>query len=143
MERKVCNLCKKRFTRQRNLERHMQDIHHISEYGENNLVKQKYEVTPNSYFSTIRKEQFRICKNNTTEMDYYENPSEYHNFRKHCSSNDFYNNRFFDNFEPFLIEKNEYKLTIRDMIRIRRALQILRNFLQQIYPNYVVIPQIC
>jgi hypothetical protein len=143
MEKKVCNLCKKRFTRQWNLERHKQNIHHISEYGENNLVKQKYEVPPNSDSSTIRKEQFRNCKNNTTEMDYYENPSEYHNFTKHSSSNDFYNNRFYDNFEPVLIDKKEYKLTIRDMIRIRRALQILRNFLQQIYPNYVVIPQIC
>jgi uncharacterized Zn-finger protein len=55
MEKKVCNLCKKRFTRQWNLERHMQDIHHISEYGENNLVKQNYEVPPNSDSSTIRK----------------------------------------------------------------------------------------
>ena len=109
----------------------------------NNLVKQKYEVTPNSYSSTIRKEQFRNCKNNMTEMDYYENPSEYHKFTKHSSSNDFNNNRFYDNFEPVLIDKKEYKLTIRDMIRIRRALQILRNFLQQIYPNYVVIQQIC
>jgi hypothetical protein len=101
MEKKVCNLCKKRFTRQWNLERHkqdihhiseyghMQDIHHISEYGKNNLVKQKYEVPPNTDSSTIRKEQFRNCKNNTTEMDYYENPSEYHNFTKHSSSNDF------------------------------------------------------
>ncbi|HEY8522194.1 MAG TPA: hypothetical protein VIL14_00385 [Nitrososphaeraceae archaeon] len=33
----------------------MQDIHHISESGENNLVKQNYEVPPNSDSSTIRK----------------------------------------------------------------------------------------
>lgn len=40
MKKKVCNLCKKRFTRQWNLGRHMQDIHHISESCENHMVKQ-------------------------------------------------------------------------------------------------------
>ena len=84
-----------------------------------------------------------IAKTIRLKLDNYENPPKYHNFTKHSSSSDFYNNRFYDNFEPVLIDKKEYKLTIRDKIRIQWALQILRNFLQQIYPNYVVIQQIC
>ena len=44
MEKKQCKVCKKRFTRQWNLERHLKGIHNISEYGENNMVKQKYEA---------------------------------------------------------------------------------------------------
>ena len=56
MEKKVCNLCKKRFTRQWNLGRHMQDIHHISESCENHMVKQKYEDPPYSNPSRLRNE---------------------------------------------------------------------------------------
>src|SRR5215208_4513880 len=110
MENKNCTICKKRFTRQWNLERHMQDIHHISEYGENHMVKQKYE---------------------------YEGPPYSNPYRE-----DLYNSRLYGNFEPFLIEKEENKLTIQDRIRINWGLQILRNFLPRIYPNYVVIQQI-
>ena len=142
MEKKICNLCKKRFSRKWNLERHIQDIHHISEYGENDMVKQKYETSPYSNPSTFRNEQFRNSENNTTQKDYYEIPPEYHNFTNHYSNNDLYHNRFYENFEPFPIDKKEDKLTIPDIIRIRRGLQNLRNFLQRIYPNQVVIEQI-
>jgi uncharacterized Zn-finger protein len=142
MEKKVCNLCSKRFTRQWNLERHIQDIHHISEYKANAMVKQKYEDSLYPYHSTIRYERYNNSENNTSELYYYANPAEYPNSTNHYSSYDFYNNRFYENFEPVQIDKKENKLTIRDMIRIRRALQILRNFFQRIYPNYVVIQQI-
>jgi hypothetical protein len=142
MENKNCTICKKRFTRQWNLERHMQDIHHISEYGKNNMVKQKYEGSPYSYPSIFTNEQLRNFENNMTEMDYNQNPPENHTFSNHYSREDLYNNRFYENFEPFPPEKKENRLTIRDIVRIRRGLQILRNFLQQIYPNQIVIPQI-
>jgi hypothetical protein len=121
----------------------MRDVHHLAEYRENDLFKQKNEGPPYSYSSTISNEQFRNSKNITSEMDYYENPLEYHNFKKHYFGNNFYNKSCYDNFEPVPIDNKEYKLTIPDMIRIRRALEILRNFLQRIYPNYVVIQQIC
>jgi hypothetical protein len=143
MEKKACNLCNKRFTRQWNLERHIQDIHHISEYGQNDMVKQKYEGPPYPYPSTNRNERYSNSENNTTEMYYYENPPEYPNLTNHYYRYDFYNNRLYSNFESVPIDKKENKLTIRDMIRIRRALQILRNFLQRIYPTYVVVQQIC
>jgi hypothetical protein len=142
MENKNCTICKKRFTRQWNLERHMQDIHHISEYGENDMVKQKYEGSPYSNPSIFKNEQLRNFENNMTEMDYNQNPPENHTFSNHYSREDLYNNRFYENFEPFPPEKKENRLTIRDIVRIRRGLQILRNFLQQIYPNQIVIPQI-
>ena len=32
MEKKICTVCKKRFTRQWNLARHLKDIHNISDY---------------------------------------------------------------------------------------------------------------
>ena len=143
MEKKVCNLCKKRFTRQWNLGRHMQDIHQISELCENHMVKQKYERPPYSNPSILRNEQLRNSKTNTTKMDSYQNPSGYHTFTNHYYSEDLYNNRFYGNFEPFPIEKEKNKLTIQDIIRITRGLQILRNFLPRIYPNHVVIQLIC
>jgi hypothetical protein len=143
MERKICQVCNKRFTRQWNLERHVKDIHHISEYGENDMVKQKYEGPSYSYSPTIKYEQFRNSENNTNDMMYYENPLEYHNFTNHYSDKDLYNKRSYQNFEPFSIEKKEDKLTLRDMIRIRRRLQILKNFLLRIYPYHIVIRQIC
>ena len=142
MKRKICQVCNKRFTRQWNLERHVNDIHYISEYGENDMVKQKYEDPSYSYSLTIKNEQFRNSENNTTDMMYYENPPEYHNFTNHYSNQDLYNKRSYQNFEPFSIDKKEDKLTLRDMIRIRRRLQILKNVLQRIYPYHVVIIQI-
>ena len=70
------------------------------------------------------------------------NPPEYNNFPNEFSRYDIHNHGFYENFEPFPIKK-EKNLTIGDMIRIRDGLQILRNFLQRIYPNYIVVQQIC
>jgi hypothetical protein len=50
----------------------MRDVHHISEYRENDLFKQKNEGPPYSYPSTIINEQFRNSNHNTSKMDYYE-----------------------------------------------------------------------
>ncbi|HEX7142622.1 MAG TPA: C2H2-type zinc finger protein [Nitrososphaeraceae archaeon] len=142
MERKVCQVCNKRFTRQWNLERHVKDIHHIFEYGGNDMVKQKYEGPSYSYSHTIKNEQFRNSENNTTDMNYYD-PPEYHNFTNLYSNKDMYNKRFYPHFQPFPIDKKEDKLTLRDMRRIRLGLQILINFLQRIYPYQFVMMQIC
>jgi hypothetical protein len=76
-------------------------------------------------------------------MDSYQNPPGYHTFINQYYSEDLYNNRFNGHFKPFPIEQEKNKLTIQDIIRINRGLQILRNFLPRIYPNHVVIPQIC
>lgn len=143
MIKKECKICKKRFTRQWNLERHIRDIHHISEYGENDRVKQKYEDLSYSYPSTFTNEWYGKSENNTTEMDYYENPPEYPNFTNHYTRYDLYNNRSYGNFVPVPREKDENTLTNTDKRRIQYALGILSNFLQGIFPNHVVIPQIC
>jgi len=137
-----CQICNKSFTRQWNLDRHKQDIHHIPKDGEHYRVKQKYEGPPYSYPSSFRNEQFRNIENNTTEKGYYDNHFENHNFTYNCSSNDLYNNRFYEDFEPIPLNKEENKLTVRDMIRIQRGLKTLKNFLQRIYPNPVVFRQI-
>ena len=142
MNKKECEVCNKMFTRQWNLERHMQDIHQISEYGENERMNQKYEDPHYSNHSTLRNEQFRTRANNTTEIDYYENPPQYYNFANHYASKDSYNDRGYENFEPFPMEKKEKKLTITNRVKIIRGLQILKNFLPRIYPHHVVIQQI-
>jgi hypothetical protein len=142
MNKKECEVCNKLFTRQWNLERHMQDIHHISEHGENERINQEYEDPPYSNPSTIRNEQFRTHANRTIEIDYSENPHQYHNVSNHYSSKDSYNNRVYENFEPFPMEKKEKKLTITDRMKLIRGLQFLKNFLPRIYPNHVVIQQI-
>lgn len=139
---KVCRICERSFTRQWNLDRHMQDIHHIPKDGENYRIKQKYEGPQYTYPSSFRNEQFRIYENNTTETGYYEKPHEYPYNTYNYSSNDLYNNRFYDDFEPVPLDKKENKLTIHDMLRIQRGLKILINYLQRIYPNSVVVQQI-
>lgn len=140
MVNKTCTVCKKRFTRQWNLERHLKDIHEIYLYRDNDMIKQNSE--PYSYPFSIKKEDFRNPENNMNKMNNYQNPPEYHNFTNEFSSYDINNSRIYENFEPVPIDKKENNLTMRDIIRIRDGLQILRNFLQRFYPNYVVVQRI-
>ena len=79
-----------------------------------------------------------------SEMNYYQNPPEYHNFTNAFSNYDIHNNRVYENVESVPIDKKESRLTIQDMIKIQRALQILRNYLQQFYPqlpNVIIMHQ--
>jgi hypothetical protein len=142
MKKKECQVCNNLFTSQSNLKRHMRDVHHISDHGENDMGKQKYEGPSYSNPSTPRNVQFRNFENDMIEME-YENPPEYYNFTHPYSNRDLYNNRFYETFEPSPIEKMEKKLTIGDKIRILQGLGILRNFLQRICPSHFVIQQIC
>ena len=140
MVNKTCTVCKKKFTRQWNLERHLKDIHEIYQSRDNDMVKQRSD--PYSYPFSRKKGYFRNSENNMGEINNYQNPPEYNNFPIEFSTYDIHNHGFYENFEPFPIKK-EKNLTIGDMIRIRDGLQILRNFLQRIYPNYIVVQQIC
>ena len=139
---KVCQICERSFTRQWNLDRHMQGIHNIPTNGEYYRIKPKYEGPLYTYPSSFRNEQFRNYENNTTETGYYENPSVYPYITYNYSSHDSYNNRFYDDFEPVSPDKKEKKLTFHDVLRIQRGLKILINYLQRIYPNSVVYQQI-
>ena len=132
MDKKICKVCKKGFLRQWNLKRHLKDIHKIHEYRENDMVKQKSEAY--SYPFSNKNEDFRNPENNMSEMNYYQNPPEYHNFTNPFSNYDIHNSRIYENVESIPIDK-ESRLTIKDLIKIQRAFQILRNYFQQFYPQ--------
>ena len=143
MEKKTCNKCKKRFTRQWNLNRHLKDIHNISYSGENDIVKKKYDLPTYSSSSPINNEHFRNSENKLVEMNYNPNRPKHPNFTDRFSPDGGYNNGFYQNYELFPVDKKEPKLTIQDGIRIITALQILQNLLPRFYPNNNVIRAIC
>ena len=95
MDKKICKVCKKGFLRQWNLKRHLKDIHKIHEYRENDMVKQKSEAY--SYPFSNKNEDFRNPENNMSEMNYYQNPPEYHNFTNPFSNYDIHNSRIYEN----------------------------------------------
>lgn len=143
MEKKLCNKCNKRFTRQWNLQRHLKSIHNISDYGKNDNVKQKYDRPTYSDPSPIKNEHSRYSENKLSYLKHYQNPSNYHNFTNRFYSEGDYNNCFYQNYELFPIEKKEPKLTIQDGIRIQTALRILKNVLPRFYPYNAVIRALC
>ena len=133
MQEITCTACKKKFTRQWNLERHVQNIHKISEYRGKNMVRQKYEAY--AYPSAIKNEDFRNPEKSMGDMNYYRNPPKYYNFTNGFSPYDLYNNKVYENVEAGPIYKKERRLTIRDMAKILQALIILRNYLQRFNPH--------
>jgi len=139
MQKKICKECKKRFTRQWNLKRHLKDIHNISDHGENEIVKQKYDRPTYSSLSQTNNEYFRNSENKMSEMNYNPNRPEYHNFTNRFGSDRNYINEVYQNYELSSVDKKEQKLTIQDGIRIQKALQILKNVLPRFYPNNIVI----
>jgi hypothetical protein len=55
MKKKICTVCKKRFTRQWNLDRGLKDIHNISDY-ENDVTKRKNDRSRYSSIYPIKNE---------------------------------------------------------------------------------------
>ncbi len=87
MEKKNCTICKKRFTRQWNLDRHLKDIHNISDYGENDIAKQKYDrFYLFNLYTQLRTSILGIPEHNMNEMNHYPNPPQYHNFTRDYAS---------------------------------------------------------
>ena len=80
MEKKICTVCKKRFTRQWNLARHLKDIHNISDYGENDITKRKNDRSMYSSIYPIKNKRFRNSYTQLNEMNRYPNTPQYHNF---------------------------------------------------------------
>jgi hypothetical protein len=143
VEKRQCNKCKKRFTRQWNLQRHLKSIHNISDYGKNDIVKQKYYHPIYSDPSTINNEHSMNPEHKMSDLKHDPSPSKYHNFTNRFYSEGYYNNWFYQNYELFSIEKKEPKLTIQDGIRIQTALRILKNVLPRFYPYNAVIRALC
>ncbi|MGI9011922.1 MAG: hypothetical protein ACR2F1_12140 [Nitrososphaeraceae archaeon] len=132
---------KKRFTRQWNLARHLKDIHNISDDGEHDIVKQKYDHPNYSNPSPIKNEQIRNSENKMSEMNYNLHPPKYHNFTNRFSSDGYYYNSY-ENFELFPVDKKKPKLTLQDRIRIQKCLGDLKNILLRYLPNHAVIGMI-
>ena len=86
MVNKTCTVCKKKFTRQWNLERHLKDIHEVYQSRDNDMVMQKSD--PYSYPFSRKKGYFRNSENNMGEINNYQNPPEDNNFPNEFSSYD-------------------------------------------------------
>lgn len=143
MEKKKCNKCRKRFTRRWNLTRHLKYIHNLSDDGQHDIVKPKYDRPTYSSPSPIKNEYIMNSENKMSEMNYNLHPPKSHNFTKRFFGDEYYNNGCYQNYELFTVDKKEPKLTIPDGIRIINALRILQHILPRFYPNNVVIRVIC
>jgi hypothetical protein len=138
MKKEICNICKKSFTRQWNLHRHLKSIHNISEYGKNNIVKPRYDRPIYSDPSTIQDEYARNPENKISESKAYRNTYKYQNFKNRFYIDGNYNNWSHQNYKLLTIENEEPKLTIQDYRRIQTACLILKNILSRFYPYIVV-----
>ena len=89
MNKKLCNKCIKRFTRQWNLQRHLKSIHNISDCGKNDNVNNNPTYSDPS---PIKNEHSRYSENKISHMKHYPNPSNYQNFTNRFYSEGDYNN---------------------------------------------------
>jgi hypothetical protein len=137
MRNEECKVCKKRFTRQWNLQRHLKSIHNISD-GKNNLFKQRYDRPIDVDSFSIKNEHASNPENKISELKPYRNTYKYQNFINRFYSNKYYNNGFYQNYELLPIEKKEPKLSLQDYIRIQRASLILKNILPRYYSEIIV-----
>jgi hypothetical protein len=95
MKKKLCYKCNKRFTKQWNPQRHLKSIHNISDYGKNDIVKQKYDRPTCSDPFSIKNEHSRYSENTMSDMKHYPNPSKDHNFTNRFYREGDYNNWFY------------------------------------------------
>ena len=138
MGKEECKVCKKRFTRQWNLQRHLKSIHNISEYGKNNIFKLKYDPLTDVDPFSINNEHANTPENKISELKPYRNTYKYQYFKNRFYSNTDYNNGFFHNYESLPMKKKESKLTIQDDIRIQTASLILKNILPR-YSSEIIV----
>ena len=113
MEKKICTVCKKLFTRQWNLDRHLKYIHNISDYGENDITKRKNDRSMYSFIYPIKNEPFRISDNQMNEINHYPITPQNHNFTQGFASDICYNNWLYQKYEFVPKDKKEPKLTIK------------------------------
>ena len=77
MNKHTCSICKRIFTREWNLKRHLRDVHRIAKYSKKDQVNQ--EIEANGYYpplnSSFYKENDKDFYNNYTQ-----NPHDYYNF---------------------------------------------------------------
>lgn len=138
MNKKKCNICNRLFSRQWNLERHLQDVHEIND----DIIKEKrsgkihdydyWQINMNNNNNLWKKE------NNNISMDYNGNSHSYNNFSNIYPNPGYYNGQpyIYSNFNSQF--KKEKRLSVDDKIKMQKVLKFLETYLETFYPiSYV------
>ena len=140
MIKKRCYRCNRLFSRQWNLERHLQDVHEIND----DIKKEERRGGIDGYdyefgqLNMNNANNLKKTENNNNDMDYNGNSYYYDNF-----SNIYPIPRYY-NIEPYIYAnynslcKEEKILSIDDKIKIQKVLKVVENYLERIYPKYYV-----
>jgi hypothetical protein len=140
MNKKKCNICDRLFSRQWNLERHLQDVHEINDYiikEKRNLEIHNYDYFPINMNSNNNQQK---KENNNNGMDYNGNSYSYNNFSNTYPNPGYYNGQpyIYSNFNSQIRE--EKSLSVDDKIRIQKVLKFVENYLEKFYPTSYVVP---
>lgn len=139
MNKHTCSICKRIFTREWNLKRHLRDVHRIAKYSKKDQVNQ--EIEENGYYPPLNtsfyKENDKDFYNNYTQ-----NPHDYYNFSNDYSNYGYYNNEPFFSYSNFTSqnkENSEFNVDVE--IKIQKGLKIIENYLKN-YPKPYVAKRI-
>ena len=140
MNKKRCDRCNRLFSRQWNLERHLQDVHEIN----NDIKKRRGRIDGYDYeyeqLNINSANNLKKTENNYNDMDY--------NGNSYCCNNfsNIYPNSGYNNSEPYIYSnynslfKEEKTLSNDDKIKIQKVLKFVENYLKRLYPKSNVFP---
>ena len=140
MNKKKCNRCDRLFSRQWNLERHLQDVHEIND----DIKKEKRSGEIHDYdywqINMNSNNNLRKKENNNIGMDYNGNSYCYNNFSNTYPNPGYYNGEpyIYSNFNSLF--KEEKRLSVDDKMKIQKILKLLENYLEKFYPTSYVFP---
>lgn len=127
MKKYTFNICKRIFTRDWNLRRHMQDVHRlVADYTKKTHINQENGYYPPPINNIFYKENKMDYSSNYKQNPYYHN-----NFYNYFPNHGYYlDGSFPSNFNSQT--KENRRLNVDDKIKIQKVLQILENHLYKI-----------
>ena len=138
MNKYTCSICKRLFTRDWNLKRHIQDVHRIANYAKNDKVNQ--EIEENGYYQPFNRNSFYKENDMNFYNNYTQNPHYYNNFSNDFSNYGNYNSAPFFSYANFNSQiKENRKLNLDDKIKIQTVLKTLENSLKNYPKPYVAM----